>query len=79
MKKNVHGFHRFSPPHNMDKLPYLTECIVRRSHGKHDVYVQRNVDENDPRWVLMKENIQDEQDKQDKQFVLQKAKLVLLY
>ena len=66
MKKNIHGFHRFGPPHNMDKLPYLSECIVRRGPDKHDVYVQRNTNEDEPHWILMKENVKDEEDNQDK-------------
>lgn len=45
---------RFSPPGDLDQLPYGTICEVIES-GIHTLYIQKSPDEEHPKWAIIEE------------------------
>jgi len=46
---------RVSPPGKQDTAPLGTKCIVTEFGEPEIVYIQKNDDENDPRWEMQEQ------------------------
>lgn len=46
---------RYSEPTKMDVAPYMSLCTVSNSKDTVDLYVQRSVDDMDPKWEYVSE------------------------